>query len=46
VLVSERAFGKKRARDGRGASPRSSGIYFYVLDAGKQRMTRKLVLLK
>ena len=24
----------------------SSGVYFYVLDAGKQRLTRKLVLLK
>lgn len=26
--------------------PVSSGVYFYVLDAGKQRLTRKLVLLK
>ncbi|HET6463070.1 MAG TPA: FlgD immunoglobulin-like domain containing protein, partial [Candidatus Krumholzibacteria bacterium] len=24
----------------------SSGVYFYVLDAGKERLTRKLVLLK
>jgi flagellar hook assembly protein FlgD len=24
----------------------SSGVYFYVLDAGKQRLTKKLVLLK
>jgi len=24
----------------------ASGVYFYVLDAGKQRLTRKLVLLK
>jgi hypothetical protein len=27
-------------------NPVSSGVYFYVLDAGKQRLTRKLVLLK
>ena len=24
----------------------ASGVYFYVLDAGKERLTRKLVLLK
>ena len=29
-----------------GGSAVSSGVYFYVLDAGKQRLTRKLVLLK
>jgi hypothetical protein len=27
-------------------NPVASGVYFYVLDAGKQRLTRKLVLLK
>ncbi|HEX6790463.1 MAG TPA: FlgD immunoglobulin-like domain containing protein [Candidatus Krumholzibacteria bacterium] len=27
-------------------NPVSSGVYFYVLEAGKQRLTRKLVLLK
>jgi flagellar hook assembly protein FlgD len=27
-------------------SPVSSGVYFYVLDVGKERLTRKLVLLK
>ena len=27
-------------------NPVSSGVYFYVLDAGKERLTRKLVLLK
>jgi hypothetical protein len=32
-------------RDDRGAAV-SSGVYFYVLDVGKQRLTRKLVLLK
>jgi hypothetical protein len=31
--------------DDRG-NPVSSGVYFYVLDVGKQRLTRKLVLLK
>jgi hypothetical protein len=29
-----------------GGNPVSSGVYFYVLDAGKQRLTKKLVLLK
>ncbi|HEX6941277.1 MAG TPA: FlgD immunoglobulin-like domain containing protein, partial [Gemmatimonadaceae bacterium] len=29
-----------------GNQPVSSGVYFYVLEAGKQRLTRKLVLLK
>jgi hypothetical protein len=29
-----------------GGNAVSSGVYFYVLDAGKERLTRKLVLLK
>ena len=32
-------------RDDAGAGV-SSGVYFYVLEAGKERLTRKLVLLK
>jgi flagellar hook assembly protein FlgD len=32
-------------RDERGSAV-SSGVYFYVLDVGKERRTRKMVLLK
>ncbi len=50
TLVSEQQTAGSRAaiwngRDDSGNSV-SSGVYFYVLDAGKQRLTRKLVLMK
>jgi len=32
-------------RDKRGSTV-SSGVYFYVLDVGGERLTRKMVLLK
>ncbi len=50
TLVNEVQSGGSRSaiwngRDDAGGTV-SSGVYFYVLDAGKQRLTRKLVLLK
>lgn len=50
TLVDENMAGGSReaiwdGRDDRGSTV-SSGVYFYVLDAGKDRQTRKLVLLK
>jgi flagellar hook assembly protein FlgD len=50
TLVDEAQAGGTRSvvwngRDDNGNAV-SSGVYFYVLDAGKERLTRKLVLLK
>ena len=50
TLVDETQSGGTRSvvwngRDDSGSTV-SSGVYFYVLDAGKERLTRKLVLLK
>ena len=49
LVDEEQAAGSRAAiwngRDDAGHAV-ASGVYFYVLDAGKQRLTRKLVLLK
>lgn len=49
LVDEEQSAGSREAvwngRDDAGNSV-SSGVYFYVLDAGKERLTRKLVLLK
>ena len=50
TLIDEVQSGGSRSviwngRDDNGSAV-SSGVYFYVLDAGKERLTRKLVLLK
>jgi flagellar hook assembly protein FlgD len=50
TLVDEMQSGGTRSvtwngRDDAGQTA-SSGVYFYVLDVGKDRLTRKLVLLK